>query len=163
MRRPKPKPPRDDPDDAYAAALRLLARREHGVLELTRKLQQRGFTADAAGAGVERLVAEELLSERRFAETMARHRLFQGYGETRIRAELAQHAIDAADIDHAIEALEADWPAQAMHQARRHFGLPPATADDRKRVLRYLLQRGFAAATANAGLARWRESEHSSE
>ncbi|AGA33124.1 Regulatory protein RecX [Thioalkalivibrio nitratireducens DSM 14787] len=162
MRRPKPKPPRDDPDDAHAAGLRLLARREHGVLELARKLRQRGFTAEAADAGVERLVAEGLLSERRFAEALARHRMAQGYGESRIRAELAQHGIEAADIGHAIGELEVDWVARAMDQARRHFGLPPDTSDDRQRVLRHLLQRGFAMATAKAGLARWRENEHSS-
>jgi regulatory protein len=149
----KPKAPRDDPEEAFGAALRLLARREHGTLELTRKLEQRGFAASAIGEAIERLRGAGYLSDDRFAGSLARHRLSQGYGEHRIRAELQQHGLDGACIRAAIESLGADWDALAADQARRHFGSRPVTAEDRQRVLRYLTQRGFSAAAARSALS----------
>jgi regulatory protein len=150
--------PKDEPDEAYAAALRLLARREHSTLELERKLEQRGFTRASIEAARERLREDGYLSDARFAAALARHRGAQGYGDLRIRAELAQHGVEPALADSALEELGGDWAEQALAQARRHFPKPPETAEARARVLRYLTQRGFASGVARAALAAWLES-----
>jgi regulatory protein len=151
--------PKDEPEEACAAALRLLVRREHSGPELWRKLQQRGFTAASIGPALERLRAAGHLSDERFAGSLARHRAAQGYGDLRIRAELAQHGIDHAVVEQALEELGADWCEQALAQARRHFLEPPVTAGGRARILRHLAQRGFASSVARAALADWRKSE----
>ncbi len=158
MRNLNPNPSRDEPDAAYAAGLRLLVRREHSAVELMRKLKQRGFIDAAVDPAIERLRTEGSLSDDRYAEAMARHRLSQGYGVLRIRAELAQQGVAGDRIEAAIDALEADWRAQAQAQARRHFAHPPDTPKARQRVLRYLTQRGFTAAMAHAALENWEES-----
>jgi regulatory protein len=155
---PSRQAPRDDPEHAFAAGLRLLARREHSTLELTRKLDQRGFTAAAIEPALERLREDGYLSDARFAGALARHRAAQGYGDLRIRAELAQHGLEQALADGALEELGGDWAEQALAQARRHFLKPPETAEARARVLRYLIQRGFAPGVARAALAAWAES-----
>lgn len=157
---PKRPPPRDDPEDVCATAVRLLARREHSTAELTRKLRERGFSAGSIEPGLERLRDGGYLSDRRFAGSLARHRAGQGYGSLRIRAELGQHGLGRAVIDEAIDDLDADWLEQAWVQLRRHFSQPPRTAPDRARMLRYLTLRGFTAEVARAAVAQWRESGH---
>lgn len=150
--------PRDDPEDAYAAGLRLLARREHGTQELGRKLEQRGFNSAAIEPALERLREDGYLSDARFAAALARHRAAQGYGDLRIRAELAQHGVEQVLTDAALEELGADWAEQALAQARRHFLKPPETVEARARVQRYLTQRGFAPGATRAALAAWAKS-----
>ncbi|TVP86769.1 MAG: regulatory protein RecX [Thioalkalivibrio sp.] len=158
MRAKSRKAPRDDPDAAYAAGLRLLARREHSGTELRRKLAQRGFTGPLAVSALERLQADGYLSEERFARSLARHRADQGYGELRIRAELAHHALQGPVVEEALLELDADWVDRALHQARRHFTSPPDRGHEAARVLRHLAQRGFPASVAHSALERWAES-----
>jgi regulatory protein len=155
---PNRQAPRDEPEDAYAAGLRLLARREHSTLELTRKLEQRGFTSASIEPALGRLREEGSLSDARFAGALTRHRAAQGYGDLRIRAELAQHGVEPALVDGALEGLGGDWAEPALAQARRHFPEPPETAEAKARVLRYLAQRGFAPGVARAAVAAWMES-----
>jgi regulatory protein len=61
----KPKP--ETAADVRRVAMDLLARREHSVLELTRKLQARGFEPQLVDAALQQLVADGLLSDARFA------------------------------------------------------------------------------------------------
>jgi len=158
MRPQSRKAPKDEPDAAYAAALRLLARREHSAVELRRKLNQRGFGAALITPALERLQGEGYLSDERFALSLARHRTDQGYGELRIRAELAQHGVEGSALERALAELDADWVERALRQARRHFLEPPETATDTARMLRYLTQRGFPPGVARRVLADWAES-----
>ena len=150
--------PKDEPEEAYAAALRLLARREHSTLELTRKLEQRGFTGASIGPALEGLRVAGYLSDARFAGSLARHRAAQGYGDLRIRAELGQHGLEHAVVDQALKELGVDWCAQALAQARRHFNEAPETSAARARMLRHLTQRGFASSVASAAVAEWSKS-----
>lgn len=144
MRGPSRNLPRDDPEAAFAAGLRLLARREHSRSEIARKLEQRGFPNSVSGPVAERLAAEGYLSDARFAASLARHRAAQGYGELRIRAELQQHGVEAETLAEAIAGLEVDWAELARGQLRRHFGTEAAeTASAREKMRRYLAQRGF--------------------
>lgn len=157
MRAKSGKAPRDDPDAAYAAGLRLLARREHSEIELRGKLAQRGFAGSLVASAVERLRTDGYLSEERFAHSLARHRANQGYGELRIRAELARHGLDGPLLEQALLELDADWVERALGQARRHFSSLPDSRSETARVLRYLTQRGFPPAVAHSALARWAE------
>ncbi|RMG31544.1 MAG: regulatory protein RecX [Gammaproteobacteria bacterium] len=136
--------PQDPLQAVEAAALRLLARREHARAELARKLLARGHAAEAVAAVLDRLEAEGSLSEARFAETYARSRAERGYGPLRIRQELRRHGIDEARIEAALAALEIDWAARARELCRKRFGPePPRDWKARARRLRYLQNRGF--------------------
>lgn len=158
MRPQSRKAPKDDPDAAYAAALRLLARREHSAFELRRKLEQRGFTASRITGAISRLQDESYLCDERFAGALTRHRVDQGYGELRIRAELAQHGLERSAVDRALAELNVDWVGRALLQARRHFPGSPESDADVARILRHLIQRGFPAGVARRALANWAES-----
>lgn len=158
MRPQSRKAPKDDPDAAYAAALRLLARREHSTLELRRKLELRGFTAARVTGALDRLQDESYLSDERFAGSLTRHRVDQGYGELRIRAELAQHGLGGSAVDRALAELNLDWVERALRQCRRHFPGPPESDTEIARMLRHLTQRGFPLAVARRALTNWAES-----
>jgi regulatory protein len=145
-----------DPEAALEAALRLLVRREHAGLELERKLAERGFERAAVDAALERARELDYLSDVRYAEFMARHRTEQGYGEQRIRAELAHNGIDTDTVQGALESLDIDWVEQARSQLGRHFRAPPASRTDEARCLRHLAGRGFPGEVARQALGAWK-------
>jgi len=59
----------DNPLAVRRAAMDLLARREHGRVELTRKLRKRGAPEALIEAALQRLAEEGLLSEARYLES----------------------------------------------------------------------------------------------
>ena len=83
-------------------AMDLLARREHGRVELTRKLRQRGAEPEMIETALDRLTEEGLLSESRYLESFVSYRARSGYGPARIREELSQRGLQRADIDLAL-------------------------------------------------------------
>ena len=152
MRKSKPAPT-EDPQAALAAALRLLARREHSVLELRRKLEQRGWQGGPLDEVLDSLVDQNLLSDRRFAEVYTRTRIERGYGPLRIRAELRERGIDAALAEAALEAEAPDWSEQARDARLRRFGeAPPADFREKVRQMRFLQRRGFDGGHIRAAL-----------
>jgi regulatory protein len=129
-----------------AAAMRLLARREHSADELKRKLLAKGFDRELADSVLEKLTARRLLSDERFASSLVRHRVNRGQGPVRIRAELRQQGIDAGRIDAELRGAELDWPALAAQVRRRKFGKgAPRTRNERAKQARFLQYRGFSA------------------
>ena len=156
MRRPR------KPDSAAAeadertvrtAALALLAGRDFGRTELTRRLARRGYPDDVVAAVVEALVAERLLSETRFVEQFIRQHAGRGHGPVRIRADLRERGVPDADIDAGLEAAGEDWVATARATRRRRFGVsPPGDYPERARQARFLQYRGFSNEQIRAAL-----------
>jgi regulatory protein len=135
----------------YAVAL--LARREHSRAELARKLRRRAErdapadpsadpAADIEGV-LDRLQAQGLLSDQRFAAVLARGRASR-FGTARIRAEMRQHELADHLIKPVLEELHASEEQRAWELWRRRFGRVPADAAERARQMRFLAQRGFA-------------------
>ena len=141
-----------DPSSAEAAAIRecairLLARREHSRLELHRKLEGRGFPAAGIPSVLDSLIAENLLSDQRFAEMFARTRSDNGQGPLKIRAELQARGVDGATIDQGLELVDDTWLDHCRAAWRRRFGMLPADRRERARQTRFLAARGFDAGT----------------
>ena len=111
----------DTPVAVRRAAMDLLARREHGRAELSRKLRQRGASAELIDPALDRLAEEGLLDESRYLESFIASRARSGHGPLRIREELAQRGLPRADIERALGACEVDWSAQLREVWRRKF------------------------------------------
>lgn len=125
--------------------MRLLARREHSTLELSRKLDQRGFDPNEIGRVLQALSDQGLLSDRRFAEVFARARVSRGLGPVRIRRELAERGIGNTEAEAALSGCDPDWLAQAERVRRKRFGSAlPTELRERARQTRFLAYRGFA-------------------
>jgi regulatory protein len=129
---------------ARDAALRLLARREHSRLELTRKLALRGFNDDVIAGAIEALAAENLQSEERFTEMFVHARRERGRGPVRIRVELGQRGVTESLVDTWLDFRDPVWTALARQACRKRFGEAPA-ADwpEKARRMRFLEARGF--------------------
>ena len=130
---------------AYDYALNLLTARQYTARNLRRKLVQKGFGADDANSAIERLLANGLLDDRRYAEQFVRGRLLGhggGASKRRIRQQLYQRGIagDVADaaIESVIEEEAVDLGAVIDKDARRKLaslaGLEPLVKIGRAHV-----------------------------
>jgi regulatory protein len=129
-----------------AAAVRLLARREHSVEELRRKLLAKGYPPDIVEPVIQKLAGKRLVSDERFIATFVHHHAKRGQGPVRIRAELRQQGIPDAQVEEALRAAEVDWVQLAREVRRRKFGAtPPRSLGERAKQARFLQYRGFDA------------------
>lgn len=135
----------DNPTAVRRTAMDLLARREHGRIELTRKLRQRGASLELIEAALDRLAEEGLLSEARYLESYVRMRANAGYGPLRIREELSQRGLAREDIEQALRDSGFDWGEQLRVVWQRKFaGELPTDPRERARQGRFLSYRGYS-------------------
>lgn len=132
--------------------MRILARREHSVAQIKRKLSQRGHSADTAAEVVESLTESGFQSDTRFAETLARSRANQGYGPQRIRAELKEARVTDTEIRAAFDAIEHDFVHSAVTLRERRFGPAPQRGAEWQKQYRFLAGRGFETEQIRAAL-----------
>ena len=155
-------------DPAFAAALRILARRDHLEGELLAKLRRKGFSSDESEAAVARCRDQGYVDDervgRRFAELRAANR---GWGSRRLKAELMKRGMspEAADrVSRLDDDLNEKALAAALERAERRapagwWRLHAARA----RMVSSVAGRGFATETAVEAvrrLAAKREREH---
>lgn len=135
----------DNPLAVRRAAMDLLARREHGRVELTRKLRKRGAPDELIEAALQRLAEEGLLSEARYLESFIAYRARAGYGPQRIREELGQRGLARSDIEQALRDSGIDWFEQLRETWQRKFaGQLPADVRERAQQGRFLTYRGYS-------------------
>ena len=126
-------------------AMDLLARREHGRVELTRKLRQRGAELELIDQELDRLTEEGLLSEARYLESFISYRSRSGYGPARIREELSQRGLQRSDIEQALRECGIDWQSLLIDVWQRKFsGQLPSDPRSRAQQTRFLVYRGFS-------------------
>jgi regulatory protein len=152
----------DEGQKAYAAALKMLTRRDHGRAELAGKLAAKGFAEPDIAATLDRLTGLGYLDDRRFARLWAESALRSGRGVgPRIALELSRRGIAGEIVRETLTELaegydEADLLRQQL--VRRYAGFDPATATDREkaRIFSYFRRRGFSGAAIAAALrGRW--------
>jgi regulatory protein len=136
-------------EDAYRAAVRLLAVRPRSVQEVIGRLRQKKLPSQAVEEAVGRLEAKGLLDDMEFARSFARARAERGYGAARIRADLAARGVErdvaelaAAEAGAGDEAERlARLEALAQRRAKQLAGLAPAVR--KRRLIGYLIRRGY--------------------
>ena len=134
----------DNPVAVRRAAMDLLARREHGWVELTRKLRQRGAPDELIEAALERLTQEGLLSEARYLQAYIAYKARAGYGPLRIREALSQRGLNRGDIEQALREAQVDWSEQLQQVWQRKFAAAlPRDPRERAKQVRFLSYRGY--------------------
>lgn len=131
---------------AYAAAIRLLASRDHSVAELTRKLVKRDHGEEAIQSALEELLELNYVNEQRYVATYVEQRIDRGYGQQAISSRLRERGIDQSLIREALDNLSVDWSELAQSVIQQRFGADEILDTDRKieaRISRFLLHRGF--------------------
>jgi regulatory protein len=136
----------DDPEQkARAAALRLLARREHSRLELDLKLRQRKVEAQLIEKVLDEYEANDWLNNDRFADVFSRQRFDLGYGPVKIIAELQQRGIQRPP-EWLSAMTDKEWTDAATRVRDRRFGLSDIRDDwdEKGRQGRLLARKGYA-------------------
>jgi len=144
------------PDEVYQRALNLLARRDHSVAELRRKLVSRGFPDSRVSDALERLLRQGYLDDRRFAEHWVESALRSGKGYgNRLLLELLRRGVSRETAAEAIAGAACGYGERQLLDAlmaKRFSGFDPASAPlkERRRVHAYLLRRGFSSSAIRA-------------
>ena len=131
---------------AERAALRLLSAREHGRAELRRKLIAKGHAEAVIDPVLAALAQGGLLSEQRFIESYVAQRCRKGYGPERIRAELSERGVPAAEVETELQNCADQWWPRMVELVERQFGTePPGDRREQARWARFLERRGYPA------------------
>src|SRR5262245_48808099 len=135
------------PEELYAKALKLLARRAFPTRELERKLQLTCPDSPTVERVIERLKTSGYLNDRKFAEAFIQSRLRKAQGRARIERDLRSRELNPRLIR---EELEKAYPAEAetepLQNALEHrlrSLVPPMDAKKVSRLYNHLLRRGF--------------------
>ena len=107
-----------DKGRAYNAGIRLLARREYGVIEITKKLSQK-HPRQLVEQVVSQLLEQNLLSDSRFAESLCNSRTGRGYGPIYISQELSIKGIAKEIIQEFIDKNDPAWLERAIKAGRK--------------------------------------------
>jgi regulatory protein len=127
-------------------ALEALSRREHSQVELRRKLSRYATEHDDLDAVLATLKKEGLLSDHRFAESLA-HRRAERYGVRRIQLEFEQHGLSAQVVSEQVKVLDETERERCRNVWLKKFGKVPHDLAERARQSRFLFARGFSAET----------------
>lgn len=122
----------------------LLARREHGVIELSRKLKIKGFDADLVDEAVAKLLSDNLVSDQRFCESMIHSRFNRGNGPVKVRYELRNKGVAEHVVDSVMEDLLPDWQQSLSKLIKKKYnGQLSGTPAERIKQVKFLASRGF--------------------
>jgi regulatory protein len=150
-----------DPNRAYVAALKMLARRELSEMQVRTRLTRREYTADQIDSAVMRLRQERAIDDARTARAIARTAVsLRGHGKRRVRRQVDAAGIDQAIASAAVDEVFSEIDANALLQAAlaRRLRGRAAVANEREaaRLWRYLIGQGFDADRVAAALRKLR-------
>jgi regulatory protein len=148
-------------------ALGLLGHRARSRAELSSRLLRAGYPEEEVSAAMDDLEAVGLVDDERFARELAAHELrSRGSGRRLALASLRRAGVKGEVAERIVdEAAPAEEEARAEDVARaklrRFRGLDEVTAY--RRLLSYLLRRGYEGAVARAAAKRALASDSTSE
>ena len=123
----------------YTAALKMLIRREHSQLELSKKLQLKGFDDADIKYSIDLLIEQKYQSDERFSEAFILMRHNQGKGPVIISSELKKRGIKNFDLSIF------DWFELAKEVREKKFSQSlPSDYKTQAKQKRFLASRGFS-------------------
>jgi regulatory protein len=138
----------DSADAAEDAALRILRGAGQSGSSLQRKLERRGYTAEAAAEAVRRCAASGYVDDAAMAVSVAARHRRAGHGSARVAADLKAKGVAAELITDALDGQSDTEEAAALAVAQRLWERSGAAdANDqraRMRVAGALQRRGFS-------------------
>jgi len=131
--------------EVEAIALRTLQRRDHTVVGLRRKLEQRKLPTEHIEHALQRVVEWGYVDDERLAPRRVISLQRKSYGPLRVRMKMRDEGFDEDLIEHQLNAIEDSvWLDLARDRLHRKFGTPDTLdRDTRQRAARHLQSRGF--------------------
>ena len=129
----------------YNKALDLVSRREHSQYELIQKLNKRfPETMPIIEDVVQKLSANNILNDERFAEMYLNSRARKGFGPKKIEMELNSKKVDSLLIANAIADYDS-WAENAENELSKKFkGVKPTDFNSKMKQKQFLFNRGFS-------------------
>ncbi len=128
----------------YAAAIKLLAIREHSHKELNQKLAKKSFPIDVIGQVLIELKAQNLQSDLRYADILVRSRLGKGYGPVYVQYYLKDKGIAADVIESVLDFTDVAWQKALSEAVEKKFGeKKPIDFQQKIKQMNFLQRRGF--------------------
>ena len=124
-------------------AFRLLSQREHSAGELKTKLMRKGFIAEDVMRVIIKCQELDLQSDQRFAESLCRARIRQGYGPKRIVQDLKKAEIDPELIQKVILLDTDTWISHAKAAWLKKYKII-SDLYQRQKCIKFLIYRGFS-------------------
>lgn len=133
---------------ALHCAVGLLARREHSFAELADKLAQKGHNEADIQDALATCQRQGLQSDARYADSLCRTRMRQGYGPVRIRQELKTKRVAREHIEEVLCMEPQDWLQHAMDVWKKKYEHSVnASFAEKQKQKQFLLYRGFSMET----------------
>ena len=135
-------------EDAFVAALRMLATRELSEAQIRQRLSRRGYAETDIDAAVARLKVDKSLDDERVAAALARAETgIRKRGRLRVKRRIEAAGIASAIAQRAVDDTFAEIDADALIAAALEKRLRgrPEIADEREfqRLFRFLAGQGF--------------------
>ena len=125
-------------------AMDLLARREHSVKELLRKLCERYEETELIADVVRQLSEDNLVSDSRFAEMYIRSRIGRQFGPVKIKNDLRERGISEDKIRFALNEANQNWLQLIQELSDKKYGKTlPSEAKETAKRMRFFQSRGF--------------------
>ena len=125
-------------------AMDLLARREHSVKELLRKLCERYEETELIADVVRQLSEDNLVSDSRFAEMYIRSRIGRQFGPIKIKNDLRERGVSEDKIRFALNKANQDWLQLIQELSEKKYGKTlPSEAKETAKRMRFFQSRGF--------------------
>ena len=149
-----------DLEGAHRAGLRALARRAHARYDLRRRLLQKQHPPAAVDGALERLAAQGLLDDARFARDYAAAKATRGRGPARLLRDLLAQGVERRAAEEAVRTALADDgidPAAAVRavaekRAKQLADLPAPVR--KRRLVAFLARRGYQGPEVRAVVER---------
>ena len=129
----------------YNKALDLVSRREHSRYELWQKLKNRfPESLPIVEEALDKLAANNILNDERFAEMYLHSRARKGFGPKKIEMELFSKKVDSSLIINCVDAYK-DWKKNAENELQRKFkGITSTDYQTKMKQKQFLFNRGFS-------------------
>ena len=138
---------------AVEKAISLLSYRQMSGKEMRTKLIQKGISAEAAEAAVEKLYDLRLLDDEQYAAAVVRHYTAKGYGAARLRAELSRRGVAREYWEEALSAAPAsDDRIDRFLRSKLH---DPDDRDQVRKVSAALYRRGYSWDEIRSAISRF--------
>lgn len=130
---------------AKKKAMNLLERQDRTQEQLTKKLQNCGFSQEAVNEALDYVKSFHYVDDRRFAENYIRYRQNEK-SRQRLKMDLLQKGVPETFIEEALEEVyEADEKQMICHLLeKKHYDPAQADLKERNRIMGFLMRRGFS-------------------
>ena len=137
-------------------ALELVSQRQMSAKELNRKLRDKGADEETAEYCVQWITERGLIDEERYAAAIVRHYAAKGYGEGRIRQELARRGLPRELWEDALGQMPED--SSKLDRLIASKLRDPADRDAVRKLSASLFRRGYSGEEIREALERARAS-----